>query len=164
MTDRHDRDLKPSDGERDPSLEHLLDNLIERLQAGEEVDLEAVIREHPGHAEPIRRLVPALEALVDFGESSAASNGRHPAEAREAGPPARVLGDFRLLQELGRGGMGIVYEAEQVSLQRFTLVLRTVRHARTSCGCPGASRSAAPRPRPPRAPPWSSPRLDADLA
>jgi tetratricopeptide (TPR) repeat protein len=118
MTTRHD--LKPSDGERDPFLEQLLDGLIERLQAGEEVDLEAVIREHPDHAEPIRRMVPAIEALVDFGETSAPgkSNGRRPEGVMEAGSPARVLGDFRLVQELGRGGMGIVYEAEQVSLGR----------------------------------------------
>jgi hypothetical protein len=114
------RDLKPSDGERDPFLEQVLDGLIERLQAGEEVDLEAVIREHPDHAEPIRRMVPAIEVLVDFGETSAPgnSNGRRPGGVMEAGSPAKVLGDFRLLQELGRGGMGIVYEAEQVSLGR----------------------------------------------
>ena len=116
MTDR--RNLKPSDGEQDPSLEQLVDDLIERLQAGDNVDLEAVIREHPDHAEPIRRMIPALEALVDFGETSATSNGRRPGRALEAGTPAKVLGDFRLIQEIGRGGMGIVYEAEQVSLGR----------------------------------------------
>ena len=47
-------------------------------------------------------------------------------------------------------------------LQRFTLVLHTVRHGGTSRGCPGVSRAAAPRPRHHRA--SSSPRLDGDLA
>src|SRR5262245_25525148 len=32
--------------------------------------------------------------------------------------PPPVLGDFRLIREVGRGGMGIVYEAEQISLRR----------------------------------------------
>jgi serine/threonine protein kinase/tetratricopeptide (TPR) repeat protein len=111
-------DFKASGGELDPSLEQLLDDLIERLQAGEEVDLEALIREHPDYAEPIRRMMPAMEALVDFGETSALGNGRRPGPGEEAGLPEKVLGDFRLLREIGRGGMGIVYEAEQVSLGR----------------------------------------------
>ena len=38
--------------------------------------------------------------------------------AGEAHRPSRVLGDFRILREVGRGGMGIVYEAEQISLRR----------------------------------------------
>ncbi len=116
MTGRHD--LGPSNGELDPSLQQLLEDLIERLQAGEEVDLEAVIREHSEHAEAIRCMVPALEALVDFGETSVPGAVRRPGRAMEAGTPTRTLGDFRLLRELGRGGMGIVYEAEQVSLGR----------------------------------------------
>src|SRR5271166_5198762 len=49
-------------------------------------------------------------------------------------------------------------------LQRFTLVLHTVRHVGTSRECPGVSRAAAPRPRHHRASSESSPRLDGRFA
>ena len=68
------------------------------------------------------------------------------------------------------GSVRILYEGQTTEiatselLQRFTLVLHTVRHVGTSRGCPGVSRAAAPRPRHHRASSSSSPRLDGDLA
>jgi serine/threonine protein kinase/WD40 repeat protein len=100
----------------DRRVAELLEGLAAKLQAGEPVDLEACARAHPEHAERLRWLLPAAQALADLSRSA-------PARAPFAGspPPSSLtgtLGDFRIVREVGRGGMGVVYEAEQISLGR----------------------------------------------
>ncbi len=94
-------------------LAELFDELMARVQAGEVIDWDELARRHPNHVEEMRRLLPAAAAL---GQLSHSSGTGCPDAAGETLPPA--LGDFRLVREVGRGGMGIVYEAEQVSLRR----------------------------------------------
>ncbi|HEY7426698.1 MAG TPA: serine/threonine-protein kinase [Gemmataceae bacterium] len=99
-----------------PLLDELIAEITDKLQAGEAVDVEAYAVEHPDVAKELRRLVPALEMLAVAGSplgSEASSDEGH----RDA-PLHGELGDFRLLREVGRGGMGVVYEAEQISLRR----------------------------------------------
>jgi serine/threonine protein kinase len=98
----------------DPDLAALVDELIDRLQAGETLDLEAFLSLHPEHAEAFRQLLPALEMM---GELRGAAASRGPSGG-DAGLDAGILGDFRIIREVGRGGMGIVYEADQLSLDR----------------------------------------------
>ncbi|MFM8930637.1 MAG: protein kinase domain-containing protein, partial [Gemmataceae bacterium] len=67
---------------------------------------------------------PDLRAeLSEFVEGQAAVSGAGAELPRESpgGVPLEelgTLGDFRLIREVGRGGMGVVYEAEQITLRR----------------------------------------------
>jgi serine/threonine protein kinase len=90
----------------DPLLVQWAAELAERIQAGEEVDLEALASQHPERAARLRRLLPTIRLMANLRDEPSTS------------PMPAVLGDFRILREIGRGGMGIVYEAEQITLKR----------------------------------------------
>jgi serine/threonine protein kinase/Flp pilus assembly protein TadD len=96
----------------------LVESLTQQLQQGQPVDWAALAHEHPEFAEKLEAIRPALEALGQLSRSGNATVlGLTPPPGIEDGF-AEPLGDFRLIREVGRGGMGIVYEAEQMSLSR----------------------------------------------
>lgn len=100
-------------------LAELLEKIAQAIEAGQPVDIETYCQAHPHHADQIRRLLPALVALNDAGlsalERPSGGEGARASSCEIGG----ILGDFRILHEVGRGGMGIVYKAEQMSLRRI---------------------------------------------
>jgi serine/threonine protein kinase len=87
------------------------------LQAGRQPDVEALIRDHPDLASQIRQLVPTLILVHQLGEKKEAAPEQGARRIGNGDLPDQ-LGDFRILREIGRGGMGVVYEAQQISLKR----------------------------------------------
>ena len=112
----------PTDGAR---LERALELFLATAPASPAAR-EQLLQQHPALAD---LLAPML------GLEPPATEPTTPGVAAEGEPDARVLGDFRLVRELGRGGMGVVYEAWQRSLDRRVAV-KTLGPA--SCGSPSA--------------------------
>jgi len=94
----------------------LADEFLRRQEAGERPDVEDYVARYPQAADLLRKVLASLR-LLEASLTGAASPGE-PGALATGDEPTGTLGDFRLIREVGRGGMGIVYEAEQISLGR----------------------------------------------
>ena len=106
-----------SSSDRNP-VEALAEEFLDRKRRGERPTLDEYCQRHPELADEIRDLFPVLLRMEDIGAESSNSGATTGGAAVSAQPRLERLGDFRILREVARGGMGVVYEAEQVSLGR----------------------------------------------
>src|SRR5258708_33245921 len=114
--------MSKSSDQRNP-VEALAEEFLDRKRHGEAPTLREYLERYPDLAEEIRDLFPALLMMEDLGEDSGGTTGSLAGDgAAAATTRLQKLGDYRILREVGRGGMGVVYEAEQESLGRRVAV------------------------------------------
>ena len=103
----HTNSVHPnSEDEADDLVAHVVEEYFQRLKRGEQPRLEEFVEKYPAISDLLRTVIPGLQAAEQSPDGKV-SFEQH-----------RQLGDFRILRQIGRGGMGIVYEAEQVSMNR----------------------------------------------
>jgi serine/threonine protein kinase len=102
----------------DPRVFQAVQEYLVALEAGERPEPEEFLDRHPEIRESLTECLEALQFVHTAAERSLPSTRRLPDLPGVEPPTAVPLGDFQLLREIGRGGMGVVYEAIQLSLGR----------------------------------------------
>ncbi|MDZ4848707.1 MAG: serine/threonine-protein kinase [Pirellulaceae bacterium] len=98
----------------------LAEEFSDRISAGENPQIGEYIAKYPEHADLIRSVFPSIAMVQRVSnrveQQHRPDSGRAVPFGKHSIPES--LGDFQLVREIGRGGMGVVYEAIQLSLKR----------------------------------------------
>ena len=107
-------DPKNNNSEIESLMAKIADDFLRQLKRGEQPQIEEYAELYPDIAGLLRQVLPTLQ---EIGGAIIETDSIIDVPDHDKFPK-RTLGDFRIIREIGRGGMGVVYEAEQISLDR----------------------------------------------
>ncbi len=105
-------------GARDP-MEAAASQYLDRLRAGDTIDLEDFLKDYPKQESELREFLPLVAAMEDWKSEKELEVVKTPMPEEFH---IERLGDCRIIREFARGGMGVIFEAEQEPIGRRVAV------------------------------------------
>ena len=98
----------PHDPTQQNPVEILAEEFAQRIRNGEHPSITDYVKQHPDHAEEIESLFPSIAMMEQLKQQKQESQEQRSVAVKTPADMPKQLGDFRILREIGRGGMGIL--------------------------------------------------------